>query len=104
MNICPLNYRSAGASGAEALSNAVRHRMPREKNFSYKKITNVAKERFTVQNMAYTQMIIDYLHIKDPYTFRYFDEWCEVTHYNGSRHYLWHSGPYLGAFCRTNLF
>ena len=56
-----------GGTSKTALSNAVRHRMPSQENFSYKKITHVAQERFTIQNMAYTQIFIDYLHTKDPY-------------------------------------
>ena len=50
------------------LSNAVRRRLPSTENFTYKKIMHVAQERFTIQNMAYTQIFIDYLHSKDPYT------------------------------------
>ena len=51
--------------------------MPSGEAFSYKKITHVAQERFTVQNMAYTQLFVNYLHEKDPYTLKYFDE-CGV--------------------------
>jgi hypothetical protein len=43
---------------------------------TYLRIKNEAC-RFTIQNMAYTQMFIDYLHAKDPYTLKYFDE-CSV--------------------------
>lgn len=38
------------------------------------KISNVAEERFTVENMAYTQMFTDYLHAKDPFKLKFFDE------------------------------
>ena len=47
-----------GGTSKTALSNAVRHRMPSQENFSYKKITHVAQERFTIQNMAYTQYLL----------------------------------------------
>ena len=40
-------------------------------------MTHVAQERFTIQNMAYMQMFVDYLYTKDPYTLKYFDE-CGV--------------------------
>ena len=39
------------STSTAALSNAVRERMPSEA-FTYKKITHVAQERFTIQNMA----------------------------------------------------
>ena len=76
-----------GGTSKTALSNAVRHRMPSQENFSYKKITHVAQERFTIQNMAYTQIFIDYLHTKDPYTLKYFDECGVKLPTDGSRHY-----------------
>ena len=40
-------------------------------------MTHVAQERFTIVNMAYTQLFVDYLYVKDPYTLKYFDE-CGV--------------------------
>ena len=61
--------------------------MPSQENFFYKKITHVAQERFTIQNMAYTQIFIDYLHTKDPYTLKYFDECGVKLPTDGSRHY-----------------
>jgi hypothetical protein len=38
-----------------------------------KKITQVAKERFTPVNIIYTQFI-DFLRSKDPYKIKFFDE------------------------------
>ena len=63
-----------GTTSTTALSEAVRHRLPSGKEYSFKKLNIVAQERFTLQNMAYTQLFIDYLHEKDPYTLKFFDE------------------------------
>lgn len=42
--------------------------------YSWKKVSRVANERFTVENMAYTQLFIDYLHMKNPFQLKFFDE------------------------------
>ena len=65
-----------GDTSTTSICNAVRKKLP-SGQFSLKKITTVPQERFTVSNMAYTQLFIDYLHGKDPYTLKYFDE-CGV--------------------------
>ena len=36
--------------------------------------TSRLAERFTEENMAYTQMFIDYLHAKDPFNLKFFNE------------------------------
>lgn len=48
--------------------------------YSWKKISTAAEERFFVENMAYTQMFIDYLHAKDPFKLKFFDE-CGLSVY-----------------------
>ena len=62
-----------GSMSTTSLCNAVKYKLP-DKQFSFKKITNVAQERFTIANMAYTQLFVDYLYGKDPYKLKYFDE------------------------------
>ena len=62
-----------GTVSKSALSNAVRGRLP-SGEFTLKKIGEIAQERFTIQNMAYTQLYIDYLFLKDPYKIKFFDE------------------------------
>ena len=62
-----------GSTSNSSVARAVRNRLP-SGSFSHKKITRIAQERFTIQNMAYTQLFVDYLHAKDPYTLKYFDE------------------------------
>ena len=42
--------------------------------YSRKKNSNFAQERFSIENMAYTQMFIDYLHTKNPCMLKFFDE------------------------------
>ena len=69
------------------VSRAVKYRLPSEKQFTYKKITRIAQERFTLQNMAYTQIFIDYLHTKDPYTLYFFDECGLKLPEHGTRNY-----------------
>ena len=48
--------------------------MPSGKLYSRKKLTCLAKERFTHENMVYTQLFINYVNGKDPYTVKFFDE------------------------------
>jgi transposase len=63
-----------GTMSTTALSEAVRHRLPSGKEYSYKKLQPIAQERFTLQNIAYTQLFVNYLNSKDPYTLKFFDE------------------------------
>ena len=65
-----------GGTSTTSICNAVLKKLP-SGPFSFKKITAVPQERFTLTNMAYTQLFVDYLHGKDPYTLKYFDE-CGV--------------------------
>ena len=62
-----------GDTSLTSICNAVQSKLPGGQ-FTFKKITSTAKERFTLNNMAYTQLFIDYLYDKDPYTLKYFDE------------------------------
>ena len=68
-----------GTTSVTEVCNAVRNRLciPSGKKFTLKKIAHVAQERFTIANMAYTQLFVDYLYAKDPYTLKYFYE-CGV--------------------------
>ena len=63
-----------GTTSSSGLSQAVQHRLPSGKDFSFKKLSVIAQERFTLHNMAYTQIFIDYLNSKYPYTLKFFDE------------------------------
>ena len=57
-----------------ALSRAIKSKLLSGKKYSRKKITHVAKERFTYENMVYTQLFINYLSSKDPAKIKFFDE------------------------------
>lgn len=39
-----------------------------------KKVTHIARERFTRVNMIYTQLFLNYVNTKNPYTVKFFDE------------------------------
>ena len=75
-----------GDTSVTSICSAVQNKLP-SGQFTYKKITGVAQERFTINNMAYTQLFIDYLHGKDPYTLKYFDECGVKLPNNGARNY-----------------
>ena len=55
--------------------------------YSRKKFNTLAQERFSVENMAYTQMFIDYLHAKDPFKLKFFDECGLKLPFHGKRLY-----------------
>lgn len=65
-----------GTVSKSTLSKAVRGRHPGGE-FTLKKLGRIAQERFTVRNMAYTQLFLDYLYQKDPYKINFFDE-CDL--------------------------
>ncbi|CAB4004714.1 Ankyrin repeat domain-containing 34B [Paramuricea clavata] len=57
-----------------AISRAIRNRLPSGEQYTRKKLTRLARERFTPENMFYTQLFINYLSSKDPYRLKFFDE------------------------------
>lgn len=42
--------------------------------YSRKKVSTTAQESFSAEHMAYTKMLIDYLHTQNPYKLKFFDE------------------------------
>ena len=48
--------------------------MPSGKKYSRKKISHIARERLTYDNVLYTQLFIDYLKSQDVRTVKFFDE------------------------------
>jgi hypothetical protein len=56
------------------ISRAVKSRLLPGKQYTQKRITHVAKERFTDDNMIYSQLYINYLSSKDPKRIKFFDE------------------------------
>ena len=57
-----------------AISRAIKNRLPSRQQYSRKKLTKVASERFTPDNLFYTQLFINYLSSKDPRRLKFFDE------------------------------
>ena len=68
-----------GINGEEisiaSISRAIKSgRLPSGLRYSRKKLTKLAYERFTPENIVYTQLFIDYLSSKDPRKLKFFDE------------------------------
>lgn len=57
-----------------SISRAIKNKLLSRKVYSRKKISHIARERFTFDNMLYTQLFIDYLSAKDITTMKFFDE------------------------------
>ncbi|CAB3982844.1 Hypothetical predicted protein [Paramuricea clavata] len=57
-----------------AILRAIKNRLPSGEQYTRKKLTRLARERFTPENMFYTQLFINYLSSKDPYRLKFFDE------------------------------
>ena len=70
-----------------SISRAIKSKLLSGKRYTRKKITHVAKERFTHDNMVYTQLFIDYLSSKDPTKVKCFDEAGVKTPDIGTRSY-----------------
>ena len=54
-------FEMGNAASIIAISRAVKTRMPSGKQYSRKKLTLIAKERFYQDNILYTQLFNDYL-------------------------------------------
>jgi len=76
-----------GNTSISAISHAIKTRMVSGQRYSRKKITKVAKERFTPVNLIFTQLFMDYLSSKDPYKIKFFDEAGVKTPDVGTRLY-----------------
>ena len=77
----------AGGVSMSTISRAVKSRLLSGKQYTRKRITHVAKERFTNDNMIYTQLYINYLSSKDPKRIKFFDEAGVKTPDIGTRLY-----------------
>ena len=77
----------AGGVSMSTISRAVKSRLLSGKQYTRKRITHVAKERFTDDNMIYTQWYIKYLSSKDPKRIKFFDEAGVKTPDIGTRLY-----------------
>ena len=75
-----------GAS-ISAISRSLSNNMLSGLKYSRKKISSFAQERLSVENMAYTQIFIDYLHAKNPYKLKFFNECGLKLPFHGKRLY-----------------
>ena len=63
-----------GGVSQSTISQAVRNRMPSGRRYTRKKITHVAAERLSVNNILYTQIFLNYLNAQHPNRRKFFDE------------------------------
>jgi transposase len=63
-----------GGVSQSTICRAVRNRMPSGRRYTRKKITQIAVERLTANNILYTQIFMNYLNAQDPYRVKFFDE------------------------------
>ena len=63
-----------GNISSSTICRIIRNKMPSGKLYSRKKVTRLAKERFTHTNIVYTQLFVNYVNSKDPYTVKFFDK------------------------------
>jgi len=86
-----------------SISRALKERMLSGKHYSRKKISTVAQKRFTIENIAYTQLFIDYLYSKDPFKLKFFDE-CGLKTTSHGRD-VWNLYAIIKHYCEfTGMF
>ena len=68
------NFGDCGEPSLSTLSRHVRKNLPSGKDYSRKRLGKCAGERFTHENLVYTQLFLDYLSDKDPSAVKFFDE------------------------------
>ncbi|KAK2554110.1 hypothetical protein P5673_024460 [Acropora cervicornis] len=68
------NFGDCGKLSLSTLSRHVRKNLPSGKDYSRKWLGKCAGERFTHENLVYTQLFLDYLSDKDPSSVKFFDE------------------------------
>jgi hypothetical protein len=77
----------AGQISLSTISRAIKTKLLSGQCYSRKRVTNIASERFTRENMLYTQLFINYLSLKDPRKIKFFDESGVKTPDVGTRRY-----------------
>ena len=63
-----------GRVSLSTISRHIRNKLPSGNKYSRKKISKLATERFTNDNIIYTQLYLDYVSQKDPNKIKFFDE------------------------------
>ena len=67
-------HGDCGELSTSTFSRNIRKKLPSGRNYSRKRLGKCASERFTPENIVYTQFYIDYLKDKDPSSVKFFDE------------------------------
>ena len=67
-------HGDCGELSTSTLSRYITNKLPSGRNYSRKRLRKCASERFTPENIVYTQLYIDYLKDKDPSSVKFFDE------------------------------
>ncbi|XP_068707723.1 paired box protein Pax-1-like [Montipora foliosa] len=67
-------HGDCGELSTSTLSRYITNKLPSGRNYSRKRFGKCASERFTLENIVYTQLYIDYLKDKDPSSVKFFDE------------------------------
>lgn len=78
---------NVGEISMSSISRAIKSKLLSGKRYTRKRITHVARERFTDENMIYTQLFINYLSSKDPRRIKFVDEAGMKTPDVGTRMY-----------------
>ena len=63
-----------GRVSLPTISRHIRNALPSGNKHTRKRVSKLAQERFTEDNIIYTQLYIDYIHQKDPMKIKFFDE------------------------------
>lgn len=67
-------FGDAESVSLSTLSRAIRNKLPSGRRYTRKKITHIASERFTNNNILYTQLFRNYINARDPHHVKFFDE------------------------------
>lgn len=67
-------HGDCGEMSTSTISRNIRNKLPGGRNYSRKRLGKYASERFTPENIVYTQLYIGYLKDKDPSFVKFFDE------------------------------
>lgn len=67
-------YGNSGVLSLSTISRHIRNRLPSDKKYSRKRLGKISTDRFTHNNLVYTQLYLDYMSGKDPLSVKFFDE------------------------------
>ena len=76
-----------GRVSLPTISRHIRNALPSGNKYTRKRVSKLAQERFTEDNIIYAQLYIDYIHQKDPMKIKFFDESGFRLPEAGLRHY-----------------